>query len=154
MAFIFNVFPSRVFTMRLFVLTSKIIFNKSTFSLMYYNNFVFKIVGKILLFPLLLRNLIVIWALNDLMLPNNKLSFITNNVKEIQSLKKRLKLIQYFKSKIGPCGLLFLQETQSNSKVEQKWKEDFHGKVSLSHGKTKFSRCPNCIEKLNWKIYL
>ena len=70
------------------------------------------------------------------MLSNNKLSFITNNVKGIQSLKKRLKLIQYFKSKIGPCGLLFLQETHSNSKVEQKWKEDFHGKVFFSHGKT------------------
>ena len=52
------------------------------------------------------------------MLSNNKLSFITNNVKGIQSLKKRLKLIQYFKSKIGSCGLLFLQETHSNSKVE------------------------------------
>ena len=70
------------------------------------------------------------------MLSNNKLSFITNNVKGIQSLKKRLKLIQYFKSKIGPCGLLFLQETHSNSKVEQKWKEDFHSKVFFSHGKT------------------
>ena len=57
------------------------------------------------------------------------------NVKGIQSLKKRLKLIQYSKSKIGPCGFLFLQETYSNSKVEQKWKEDFHGKVFFSHGK-------------------
>ena len=70
------------------------------------------------------------------MLSSNKLSFSTSNVKGIQSLKKRLKLIQYFKSKIGPCGLLFLQETHSNSKVEQKWKEDFHGKVFFSHGKT------------------
>ena len=70
------------------------------------------------------------------MLSNNKLSFITNNVRGIQSLKKRLKLIQYCKSKIRPCGLLFLQETHSNSKVEQKWKEDFHGKVFFSHGKT------------------
>ena len=69
------------------------------------------------------------------MLSNNKLNFITNNVKRIQSLKKRLKLIQYFKSKIGPCGLLFVQETHSNSKVEQKCKEDFHGKVFFSHGK-------------------
>ena len=69
------------------------------------------------------------------MLSNNKLSFITNNVKGIQSLKKRLKLIQYFKSKIGPCGLLFLQETYSNSKLEQKWKGDFHGKVFFSHRK-------------------
>ena len=70
------------------------------------------------------------------MLPNNKLRFITNNVKGIQCFKKRLKLIQYFKSKTGVCGLLFLQEARSNSKVEQKWKEDFHGKVFFSHGKT------------------
>ena len=70
------------------------------------------------------------------MVSNNKLSFITNNVKGIQSLKKKLKLIQYFQSKIGPCGLLFLEEIYSISKVEQKWKEDFHGKVFFSHGKT------------------
>ena len=33
---------------------------------------------------------------------------------------------------------MFLQETHSNSKVEQKWKEDFHGKVFFSRGKTNF----------------
>ena len=59
------------------------------------------------------------------MLPNNSLSLITNNVKGIQSSKKRLKLMQYFKDKIGSTGLLFLQETHSDCKVEQKWKEDF-----------------------------
>ena len=69
------------------------------------------------------------------MLSNNNLSFITNNVKGIQTIKTKLKLIQYFKTKIGPYQLLFLQETQSNSKVEQKWKEDFHGKVFFYHGK-------------------
>ena len=57
--------------------------------------------------------------------------FITNNVKGIESFKKRLKLIQYFKSRIGPCGLLLLQETHSNSKVEQKWKEEFMVKLSF-----------------------
>ena len=61
---------------------------------------------------------------------SNKLSFTTNNVIGIRSLKKWLKLIQYFKSKIGPCELLFLQETHSNSIVEQKWKKDFHGKTN------------------------
>ena len=54
------------------------------------------------------------------MFPNISLSFITNNVKEIQSYKKRLKLIQYFKEKIGSTGVLFLQETHSSSTVEQK----------------------------------
>ena len=39
-----------------FVLRSKIIFTNFAFSLMYYSNFVFKIVVKILLFPLLLHN--------------------------------------------------------------------------------------------------
>ena len=31
---------------------------------------------------------------------------------------------------------MFLQETHSNSKAEQKWREDFHGKVFFSHGET------------------
>ena len=31
---------------------------------------------------------------------------------------------------------MFLQETHSNNKVKQKWKEDFHDKVFFSHGKT------------------
>ena len=60
------------------------------------------------------------------MLPNNSLSFITN-VKRMQSSKKRLKLMQYFKDKIGLTGVLFLQETHSERKVEQEWKEDFKG---------------------------
>ena len=55
------------------------------------------------------------------MLPNNSVSFITNNVKGMQSSKKRLKLMQYFKDKIGSNSVLFLQETHSASKVEQKW---------------------------------
>ena len=53
----------------------------------------------------------------------------------MQSSKKRLKLMQYFKGKIGSTGVLFLQETHSDSKVEQKWKEDFKDRVFFSHGK-------------------
>ena len=70
------------------------------------------------------------------MFPNISLSFITNNFKGIQSYKKRLKLIQQFKEKIGWTGLLFLQETHSSSKVKQTWKEDFKGHFFFSHGKT------------------
>ena len=65
------------------------------------------------------------------MLPNNSLSFITNNVKGMQSSKKRLKSMQYFKDRIGPTGVLFLQETHSDSKVEQKW---FSHSKSISCG--------------------
>ena len=42
--------------------------------------------------------------------------------------------MQYFKDKIGSNGVLFLQETHSSSKVEQKWKEDFKGPILFSHG--------------------
>ena len=59
------------------------------------------------------------------MLTNISLSFITNNVKRIQSCRMKLKLIQYFKEKIESTGVLFLQETHSSSKVKQKLKEDF-----------------------------
>ena len=48
----------------------------------------------------------------------------------------RLKLIQYFKDQLGSTGVLLPQETHSNGKVEQKWKEDFKSPVSFSHGKT------------------
>ena len=54
------------------------------------------------------------------MLPNNSLSSIANNVKGIQSSKKRLKLIQYFKDKTVLTGVLFLQKAHSNGKIEQK----------------------------------
>ena len=43
--------------------------------------------------------------------------------------------MQYFKDKIGSTGVLFLQETHSNSRVEQKWKEDLEGPF-FSHGKS------------------
>ena len=44
--------------------------------------------------------------------------------------------MQYFKEKIGSTGVSFRREIQSSSKVEQKWKEDFKGRVFFSHGKT------------------
>ena len=40
---------------------------------------------------------------------NSKACFITNNVKGLQSSKKRLKLIKYLKTKLESNGLLFLQ---------------------------------------------
>ena len=41
-------------------------------------------------------------------------NFLPNNVKGLQSSKKRLKLFQYFKNKISSKGILFLQETHSS----------------------------------------
>ena len=65
----------------------------------------------------------------------DNLSFITNNVKGIQSIKKRLKLIEYFKSKITTHGTLFLQETHFSSDDEQKWRDSFGGNTFFSHSK-------------------
>ena len=48
---------------------------------------------------------------------------------------KRLKLIQYCKDKIRSAGVIFLQKVHLDSKVEQKWKEDFSRQVSFSHEK-------------------
>ena len=42
---------------------------------------------------------------------SNNLTFLTNNVKGLQASKKRIKLIEYFKSKLNHNGFLFLQET-------------------------------------------
>ena len=48
-------------------------------------------------------------------------SFLTNNIKGLQSTKKRLKLFNFFKNKISPKGILFLQETHSSLETEKKW---------------------------------
>ena len=64
---------------------------------------------------------------------NSKLCFITNNVKGLQSSKKRLKLIEYLKNKLKSNGVLFLQETHSISNDENAWADDFKGQVFFSH---------------------
>ena len=45
----------------------------------------------------------------------DNLSFITNNVKGIQYMKKRLKLVEYFKSKITTHGNTFFSHGKRNS---------------------------------------
>ena len=64
----------------------------------------------------------------------DNLSYITNNVKGIQSIGKRSKLIECLKSKITTHGILFLQKTYSSSDDEQKWRDNFGGNI-FSHGK-------------------
>ena len=63
-------------------------------------------------------------------------NFLSNNVKGLQSSKKRLKLFNFSKNKIGPKGILFLQETHSSVETEKKWIDDFKDKIYCSHGKT------------------
>ena len=68
----------------------------------------------------------------------NKINFISNNVKGLQSTNKRLTPIKYFKDKIVSDGFLFLQETYSTVNDEIKWKNDLKVKsftrtVNLTH---------------------
>ena len=49
---------------------------------------------------------------------NSKVCFLTNNIKGLQSSKKRLKLIQHLKNKVESNRVLYLQETHSVSDDE------------------------------------
>ena len=67
----------------------------------------------------------------------NRLSFtfLTNNVKGFQPTKRRLKLFDFLKNKIGSKGIPFLQQTYSSVEIEKKWVDDFKEKIYYTHGK-------------------
>ena len=56
---------------------------------------------------------------------NNYTQFISNNVKGLQSLKKRIKVFEYLKNYISIMGL-FLQETHSTVYDEKRWQDDLN----------------------------
>ena len=47
--------------------------------------------------------------------------------------KKRIKIIKYFKYKIGNNGIVFLQETHSSEDIYNEWRDDFKGHIFFSH---------------------
>ena len=49
---------------------------------------------------------------------NNEITFISNNVKGIQNLVKRIKLFRFLKCYVTANGFIFLQETHSCIKNE------------------------------------
>ena len=63
-------------------------------------------------------------------------NFLLNNVNGLQLSKKRLQMFEYFKTKIDPKGILFLQETHSSIEIEKKWNDEFNGQLFFSHRKT------------------
>ena len=64
----------------------------------------------------------------------NNLSFISNNVKELQAISKRIS--EYLKNYVTSDGFIFLQETHSSVKDEKIWNDGFEGQLFFSHGKT------------------
>ena len=55
---------------------------------------------------------------------NSNYNFISNNAKRKKAFEKRLKLFQYLRNNINNNGIVFLQETHSSLKDEQKWKKE------------------------------
>ena len=68
---------------------------------------------------------------------NNYIQFISNNIKGLQSLKKRIKVFEYLKNCISNNGLMFLQETHSNVYDEKRWQDDLN---SPTHRPGSFGR--------------
>ena len=67
---------------------------------------------------------------------DNKLCFISNNVKGIQASDKRIKLFEYLRKCVIPNGFVFLQETHSTENDEKQWKDEFKGQLFFSHGRS------------------
>ena len=79
------------------------------------------------------------WFYNNNM-NSNQINMISNNVNGIQSTKKRLKMIQYFKNKLLPQGILFLQETLCSESNEASWRDESNAFLFFSHGSSNFCR--------------
>ena len=86
---------------------------------------------------------------------NSKITFISNNVKGIQNLVKRIKMFEYLKSYLTGNGFIFLQETHSCINNEIMWSDKCNGELFFSYGKT--NSCgvaigfygPKTIEQIN-----
>ena len=79
-------------------------------------------------------------------------NFISNIDKGIKASEKRLILLEYLRNNINNRGFIFLQETYSSSKDEQKCKDDFKGPLFFSHGKAVFVVWQSTI--LEQKLFL
>ena len=79
-------------------------------------------------------------------------NFLSNNVKGLQSSKKRLKLFEYFKNRISPEGNLFLQETHSSKVTEKTWSDEFNGYLFFPHGKTNSCVLVGFYGNINYSI--
>ena len=60
-----------------------------------------------------------------------KLSFLTINVNGYRGVRKRFKLIEYFK--VIPSDIIFLQKSHSLKQDESFWKRAWRGKLFFSH---------------------
>ena len=66
----------------------------------------------------------------------NNLSFISNNVKGLQAISKRIKIFEYLKNYVTSNGFIFLHSSVKDEKI---WNDEFEGQLFFSHGKTNSS---------------
>ena len=54
---------------------------------------------------------------------DNVITFVSNNVKRIETSQKKMKLFEYLMSYVVTNGLVFLQETHLTIRDEKKWED-------------------------------
>ena len=59
---------------------------------------------------------------------NNYIQFISNTVKELQSLEKRIAFFEYLKNCISDSGFMFLQETHATVHDKKRWQDELKGR--------------------------
>lgn len=65
---------------------------------------------------------------------NGHLNFFINNVKGIQSSKKRLRLFKYFENKLNHNGVRFIRNKHSSIKKEYAWVNGFNSSMFFFRG--------------------
>ena len=68
---------------------------------------------------------------------SNYIQFISNNVKGLQSLEKRIKVFEYLKNCISNSWFMFLRETHSTVFDEKRWQDELKGNFFFLHGHSK-----------------
>ena len=60
---------------------------------------------------------------------DNVITFVSNNVKRIETSQKKMKLFEYLMSYVVTNGLVFLQEMHLTIRDEKKWEDEFNCKL-------------------------
>ena len=55
----------------------------------------------------------------------NNLDFISNNVKGLRAISKRIKILEYLENYVTSNGFIFLEETHPSVKDEKIWNDEF-----------------------------
>ena len=74
-------------------------------------------------------------------MPAINFAFLTNNDRGLKLTKKRIKSLEYFKSKLAFSSVLFAQDTHSTKEIKQKWKDELNGQIFFLAWEMQFVWC-------------